>query len=150
MISCFPLLDLTNRKACASRVQGRRGKLKLGVVLQKPAQLRDRSHPTSQLNPRHSRTSLFSVNSFFPFPFAFLLLSLSFLSSHNTTLHYLQPWSGRGREGLTLRRKSLSLCHLTKKMKMRKRSELNAPHSIAHKLQLRGHCDQHSTPCSEL
>lgn len=59
----------------------------------------------------------------FPFLFAFLFLSLSFLSSHITTSHYLQPWSGRGREGLTLRRKSLSLCHLTKKMKMRKRSE---------------------------
>jgi hypothetical protein len=86
----------------------------------------------------------------FSLPFRFPVAFPVFPSSHNTTLHYLQPWSGRGREGLTLRRKSLSLCHLTKKMKMRKRSELNAPHSIAHKLQLRGHCDQHSTPCSEL
>lgn len=59
----------------------------------------------------------------FSFPFAFSFLSTSSTSSHITTFHYLQPWSDRGREGLTLRRKSLSPCRLTKKMKMRKRSE---------------------------
>ena len=99
MISCFPLLDLTNRKACASRVQGRRGKLKLGVVLQQPAQLRDKSHPTSQLDPRHSRTSLFSVNSFFPsfsLSCSFPCLSYLPISPHPTIYNHGRAAEERG------------------------------------------------------